>query len=880
MQLIERDATLSRLQTLLRGAAAAGHVALVGAEAGAGKTSVLRALAAAHAAAGGTVWWGACDALDTPHPLAPLLDVAREAAPRFAAQLGGPRPALFDAVLDELRQAAGPLLWVVEDAHWADDATLDLLRFVGRRIERTRALLAVSYRDDEVGSTHPLRRVLGELPPAARSGVAVPRLSLAAVQALAARAGRRADGLFEATQGNAFFVTELLREGNGPTSQAGALLPTLPHSVRDLVLARFARLPAGAQALLQLAALVPGRIERALMDTLLAPPLADLEAALASGLLLAEAPHLRYRHELARVAVETSLSAPAAQALHTRLLAALAAREGSAPARLVHHALRAGDAEAVARFGPLAAEEAQRRGAHREQFAHWQAVLQHGAPTDAAGQEARLQAWALAAAQVGASAQNLQALQQLAALAAARGDTGAAAVARARQSGPLVALLRHEEARAAARDAMAMLQGRALSPAHAAVWAIHGWQLMLDRDCPDSIRWGRLALALAEALGDRVTAERAQTATGAALLFLDFDAGARLLQDLVERRRHAGEPYAEALGLQMLGSGAGELMRLDLAEQALRRAIALCEPNDWNVTYARAWLALCCVQRAQWDEAAAQAHAAIADGGSSEMAQLMAWLALARLRLRRGDPGVAEALAQAQALAGHSGTLQRLAPTACVVAEAAWARGDAAGVVAAVAPVLPLAQAKGHPWFVGEMLWWLQRAGQPPGPLPVGIAEPYALQLAGRSADAAAAWAALGCPYEQARALAEGDATAQRAALAAFERIGAAPAAEALRRRLRDAGERGLARGARPSTRGHPAGLTRAEQQVLALMAEGLRNADIAARLHRSVRTVDHHVAAVLAKLAVDSRLAAVQHAQRQGWLPADGSGTAAGAAI
>lgn len=872
MELIEREATLAQLQAQLRAAAAGGQVALVGAEAGAGKTSVLRALAASHAAAGGIVWWGACDALDTPHPLAPLLDIAREAAPRLAAHLAGPRPALFDAVLEALRHAAGPLLMVVEDAHWADDATLDLLKFVGRRIERTRALLAISFRDDEVGSAHPLRRVLGELPPAARSTVPVPRLSEAAVRALAARNGRGADGVFEATQGNAFFVTELLRDGSAP--------PSVPHSVRDLVLARCARLGTGAQALLQLVALVPGRAERWLVDALLAPPLPDVEAALASGLLLADARHYGYRHELGRVAVEASLSAPAAQALHARLLAALAAHDGTAPARLVHHAVRAGDGAAVARYGPLAAAEAERRGAHREQFAQWHAVLQHGTPAEAEDQAAWLRAFALAANQVGEGVLGLQAQQQLAALALARGDAGAAAVARALQSGPLVGLLRHAEARAATSEAMAMLRGRALSRDHALVWAIHSWQLMLDRDCADSVRRGRLALALAEALGDRVTAERAQTATGAALLFLDFDAGAHLLQDLVERRRRAGKPYAEALGLQMLGSGAGELMRLDVAESALRSAIALCEPNDWDDSYGRAWLALCSVLRARWQEAAALAHAAIGGGGTMEMSRLMAWLALARLRLRRGDPGVAEALAQAQALAGHSGTLQRLAPTACVVAEAAWARGAAAGVVAAVAPVLPLAQGKGHPWFVGEMLWWLQRAGQPPGPLPAGIAEPYALQLAGRWAEAAAAWAALGCPYEQARALAEGDATAQRAALAVFERIGAAPAAEALRRRLREAGERGLARGARPSTRGHPAGLTRAEQQVLALMAEGLRNADIAARLHRSVRTVDHHVAAVLAKLAVDSRLAAVQHAQRQGWLPADGRGTAAGAAI
>ena len=139
--------------------------------------------------------------------------------------------------------------------------------------------------------------------------------------------------------------------------------------------------------------------------------------------------------------------------------------------------------------------------------------------------------------------------------------------------------------------------------------------------------------------------------------------------------------------------------------------------------------------------------------------------------------------------------------------------------------------------------------------------------MCGHWREAAQAWQQLGCPYERARALAEGDPSGQREALAIFESLGARPAAESLRRRLHDAGERGVARGARESTRSHPAGLTAAEAKVLVLMAQDLRNADIAQRLHRSVRTVDHHVAGVLAKLGTPSRLEAVRRAEREGWV-------------
>jgi len=870
LDLVEREGVLQTLRERLSASTIRGHLVLLAGEAGIGKTSVLRALAAQHAADRGTVWWGACDALETPHPLAPLLDIAREQAPRFAARLEGPRPALFEAVIDELRLAATPLLMVVEDAHWADDATLDLLKYLGRRIERTHALLAVSYRDDEVGATHPLRRVLGELPPAARSYVPVPRLSAAAVQTLAQRAGRRSDGLHAATQGNAFFVTELLRDTSVPA-------PAVPRSVQDVVLARFARLGGGAQALLQLVAVVPGRTERWLVDTLLAPSLADIEAGLASGLLLADDTSLAYRHELGRVAVESALSAPQTQALHAQVLAALSARQDAgdavAPARLVHHAVAARDRAAVSRHAPQAARQASERAAHREAAAQWRIALEHGQPRDEAEHMAWLDGFALSGMLVGLNEPSLAALQQLHALALRRGDIAAAAQARARQTGTLIAQLRHAEANAAIEEALALLAP--LQPpgaAHAFVWAAAGHQRMLERDYAQSIEQGRRAIALASALGESATLARAELATGAALLFVDLDAGRRMLLALRDRTRAAGNLRGVAAVLTMIGSGLGELMHLAEADACLSEALALAEAHDFNGVYTRAWLALCRMLTGRWDEAAGFASAVVSSEHDSSMSRLMALLALGRLRTRRGDPGADAVLDEALTLASGSGTLQRLAPTACARAEAAFARGDLPLVRTEVERALPLAQAKGHPWFVGELRYWLWRAGVG-APSTDGCAAPWALAMAGQWQAAAQAWAALGCPYEQARALADGDSAAQRQALAIFEQLGAAPADEALRRRLRDAGERGIARGARASTQGHPAGLTRAEQQVLALLAQGLRNAEIAARIHRSVRTVDHHVAAVLAKLGVDSRQAAVQQARREGWVgPGNGA--------
>lgn len=857
--LVEREATLGTLRQCLLGAAARGHVALVAGEAGIGKTSVLRAMADEHADRG-PVWWGACDALETPHPLAPLLDIARENRTRFAAAISGPRPALFEAVLDELRLATSPVFVVIEDAHWADDATLDLLKFVGRRIDRAKAVLAISYRDDEVGLSHPLRRVLGELPPANRTLIEVPRLTADGVKALAKQFGGRADGVYEATRGNAFFVTEVLRDTAVPRA-------AVPRSVQDVVLARFARLPAPVQALLRLVSIVPGRIERWLVDALLAPSVGDLDAALANGLLLAEGSFLSFRHELGRVAVESSLSPPLALDLHRRVFAALSAPERQTPpARLVHHAVAADDRDAITRYAPIAAREATMRAAYREAGAQWRTALKLGTPKDAAERVDWVQAFSVVAAFNGWSEECLAAVKELEALARERGDVTQAAVARARQSGPLSTLLKNAEAAAAIQKAMAMVEPLPPSAAHAAIWSMECLQRMLDRDYEASITWGKRALALAESLGDDASWQRAEISSAAALLFVDYPAGVARLLALRDRRQAGGNLLGVAGVLGMIGSGCGELMHLEDAEKYLREALRLSEAHDFDGRYAQAWLALCLVLMGQWAESSDLAVNVLPKAEGTNMSRLMALIALARLRVRRGDPGVDEVLEEARGMAYGSGTLQRIAPTACACAEAAFMRNDSTGVRTEVNAALPLAQSKGHPWFVGELNYWLWRAGFITE-APAGCAEPYALEMAGQWQAAAEAWAGIGCPYERARALALGDATAQQEALGIFDHLGARPAAEALRRQLREAGVRGVARGARASTRGNPASLTAAEMQVLTLMCQDLRNAEIAERLHRSVRTVDHHVAAVLAKLGVQSRLEAVRRAEREGWV-------------
>src|SRR5271168_713252 len=327
MELLERERDLANL-TAWFGAAAGGEgcIALLRGEAGVGKTVLLQEFAKRQREA--RVLWGACDALFTPRPLAPLYDIARQTKGALLAAVnsGANRDEIFTAALDELERERA--LVVFEDMHWADEATLDLLKYLGCRIHRTRAMLAVTYRDDEVGRGHPLRYLIGDLPRASVHKMSLLPLSESAVAQLANRAERPSKGLHSLTGGNPLFVTELL----------AAAVDTVPSTVRDAVLARAIRLTPAAREIAELVCVVPRKTELWLLEQAARLDEAGIEGCLSVGMVRHEDGSLAYRHELVRRAIEDSLSQPRLQSLHSMVLAVLAARPGISAARLAHHA--------------------------------------------------------------------------------------------------------------------------------------------------------------------------------------------------------------------------------------------------------------------------------------------------------------------------------------------------------------------------------------------------------------------------------------------------------------------------------------------------------------------------------------------------------------
>jgi DNA-binding CsgD family transcriptional regulator/tetratricopeptide (TPR) repeat protein len=835
--MLEREALLATLREIEPGA-----MVFVAGEAGIGKTSLVRAFCADQP----VVRYGFCDALGTPRALGPLHDIARTsrepAGVALAASLaaGADRHTLFTAFLDLL--ASGPSVTVVEDAHWADEATLDLLLFIGRRIDELPALVLVTYRSEEVGRDHPLRRVLGDLATAQPvRRLQVPALSPAAVAALAEPLELDADQLFAVTGGNPFFVTEAL---SAPGEE-------LPATVRDAVLARAARLSAEARAALDVVSLVPDRAEVALVAG------SGLEECIESGMLLLDGQTVRFRHELARRAIESDVPVVRLAVLHGQVLDYLARVDDVDPARLSYHAEAAGDRAAALKWAPLAGKLAAGVGAYRQAAEHYARALRH---VSGASEELQAELWegkAEASDNSGDLLAATDAWGRAAELWSGLGDADKQGAVMARCSHVLWKAGRNTEAHAMAREAVALVEAGTPGPGLATAYAAMARLLMLGRDMQGAIALGSRAAEYAERFGDTQTLGRALNAVGSAHWLTDPERATELLLVSLEAAGRAEDQAGAALAMTNLGSGAGEVRRYVVADEWLAAAVNWCAARDLDASaaYAKAWQARSAFEQGHWSVAAAKAGEVLTVHSQHVPSHIVANTVLGRLRARRGDPDPETPLQRGWELAVQTGDLQRLWPAAAARAESAWLLGTPELIEELVAETYERALVLKHPWAVGELAYWLQVAGVETE-LPEYVARPY---LAGE------VWRELGCPYEAALASADSDDAEQQVnGLFELQQLGAWPAAEIVARRLRQNGVQRLPRRPRGTTRENPAHLTDRETEVLALLAEDLRNVDIGARLHISPKTVDHHVSSILGKLGVSSRQAAAEWVRRE----------------
>ncbi|WP_123026235.1 ATP-binding protein [Mycolicibacterium stellerae] len=862
MKLADRDDELGEIIARADDARAGrGGMVFVSGESGAGKTSFVETFVDRWVS-GERLLWGACDPLPTPRPLGPVHDVAHRLAPATQTSLAesGQPYDIFEAVYEDLKTA--PSVLVLDDLHWADQGTIDLLRFVLRRIAQTRSLAVGIMRDDEVGVRHPLRALLGDVARSPRaSSLPLPPLSLNAVEALTGESPVDAAWLHRITGGNAFFVCEMLEHQRDSDVD-------LPTTVRDAVLARTSDLDSSAWDALNLLSCSPGAVpDRLLTD--LGVTLPALRALSDAGLIRRSPRGVAFRHDLCRMAISSVIPPGAGAGLHRRLLDAYEATSDVDPAVLTHHAIGAQDVERIRRAAYDAGVAAARSGAHTQAAEFFTIALDHGGGSEPHDEAELLELLAWEFYLIDKLPDAITACRHAMRIRQELGESTAVSANHHSLSVYQWYSANRDLAEGHAVEAMDVLDvdtddadqlvqlGQAFAmQAYLAVQASD-----LDRA---ATLIGR-AREIADETGDSALTIRVRLIESyGAVLNGDESGRDEILAILNSGPRHIDELYSG--GWSNITYFDVEQRRLDVAAELLDVSIPLMLEHDlpicrvWQIG-SRARLEL---MVGEWDDATADADRVL-DGPSAPLARTWPSLIRALVALRRRGAGV-DSLDDAWRLACRFGEPIRMLPVAAAIAEFAWLTGTSDERLNRCRELLKDGPTEGLEWSRGELAAWLRRLGDTVGT--AGVAEPYRLLLDGAFEAAADEFHRLSMPYDGALALVDsGEPALSARALDILDRLGADAVAAKVRRDLRSQGMAVVPARRRAATLANPAGLTARQVEVLRLLDDGLTNAELAERLYLSVKTVDHHVSAILAKLDVNKRRDAVRKARELGLL-------------
>ncbi|WP_225859342.1 ATP-binding protein [Streptomyces albicerus] len=855
--LLERGAVLQELSDCLEQAEHGhGQLVLLRGEAGIGKTAVVRRFAEETGGTGrARVLLGACDPLSAPRPLGALMDITTLLGPPVtqALEAGLRRRSdpcgIFSGVLTALGGQPGgqPTLLVIEDLNWADQATLDLVRYLARRIDRIPLLLLATYRDDEIGPTHPLAVVLGDL--AAFASVhrcTLEPLSRRAVADLTAAAGHPVDAyeLFSNTHGNPFYVTEVL----------AARTPGVPTTVREAVLGRIARLPGRAREVTETVAVIGPRATEPLIAAVSPDAATGLEDCLASGVLRPDGPVLYFRNELARRAVWESLPVYRRARLHGRVLAAL--RSGPVDpvdlAQLAFHAEQAGDEAAVAEYAPRAAAFAAAIGSHQEAAELYGRAVRNPAAAPPAQRVELLEAQAYESYVTGSLLEAIDAWDEAVRLRHEQGDRRREAEDLRRLSHMHWLAIQATDAWRAGLDAVRVVEGEGSTRELAWAYANLAQLACLGYDPAATADYAGKAAELGLGLGEPALKTHSRVCE-ALVNVACRGQGWQNFEDAWHSAMAEDGMADDACKVGAVACWTAALHHdLPCLDRLTVRTCAYCREHELPMFLVLALGAagFGMLHRGQWARAAQKAGDVL-DRNPQPLHRLLPLVTSALVRARRGDPGVWPLLDEALSY-GQEADLFLAGPVWAARAEAAWLEGDDSRAVAEAEHGLKAVTIDSDPWLVGGMLRWSRLPGGES--THTRAAEPYALELAGRWREAVRVWEELGCPYDAALARLGGDVPALRQALETFRSLGARPAADRAWECLRAAGVRRTPYGKRASTCANPYGLTKREREVQRLLGERLTNKEIAARLYITPKTAGHHVAAVLAKLSVHTR--------------------------
>jgi DNA-binding CsgD family transcriptional regulator/tetratricopeptide (TPR) repeat protein len=850
MRLIERESQLAALHQYAREASQGrGRLVLISGEAGVGKSVLLEEFATALSEAR---WlWAGCDGLFTPAALGPLVDIANQIDGELLrlCRAEAKRDQLYGALLRQLSDLQPFTVVAIEDVHWADEATLDLLSYLGRRIQHLQVLLLVTYRDDGLLADDPLRLTFGAM----ASQRAIRRLSLATLSAagvatLAQGTGIDPTELHRLTAGNPFFVSEVL--------EAGGDAP--PASIRDAVLARTRTLSTPARDALEVATLMGSRMQSGLLVSLIDNPLV-VDELISHGLLIKDRDDLRFRHEIARVAIEAAIPPYRKAAIHTEIMDGLLSSGCEDDARLAFHAEGAGNAELVLAYAPRAGRRAAALGARREAAAQYERALRFAPETDLRTRAELLDSLALQMDFVDRWMDAVETCSAAVALWHELGDSRREADSLLSLGWSLRRLCRGADFEQASDALLKLAEPLGPSPQLARAYNALAYRHLTRGRYEDSLAVSRQVREMSEqlGLGDVISDSLSIEARAVRAMGNDWTP---LMRAALEVALSGGHEYQVGLVLANMYWMYCSDLRLEEAEQTYHQALAFCDVHDIG-TFGACVLgdrAGVLEKLCRWDESVSITHTMLEEQSVSPANRIPPLSYQAKVMARRGQDGYWRYLDEAMHLAIGLDDPEWLIIVGLARVEAYWLEGRLKAARAELDRVRDASAALGVPFRRWVALWTRRLTGTAE---PIDL-EPFASQLAGDAARAAELWDRLGYRYEAALALLDTeDETLLRESLTRLSDLGAEAAARLLRQRMRDLGIRSIPTGPRTAARTHPRGLTTREQEILELLSQGRSNDEISASLFISVRTVEHHVTAILGKLGATSRKGAAEEA-------------------
>ncbi|MBJ2135180.1 AAA family ATPase [Paraglaciecola chathamensis] len=875
--LVERESAIAQFSLCVdKLTNTSGHIALISGEAGIGKTTFLeqaKQLFGSYA----TFYWSGCDPLLTPRPFGPVHDIAAELSTPLLAMLekGASTSSIYSAFYQALESSSEPNILIFEDVHWADHATLDLFKFLARRIAFVKCMLVISYRDDEVGETHPFRTVLDVLPSSHTSRISIAPLTVEGIAQLAQNSQHDSATLLKVTAGNPFYITELLAVNNTDINH-------IPASVKEAITFRLKQLPHGERTFLETICLVPNAISPSLLQALCGVDGETNATACAARNLLTvdDAGSYRFRHELARLGTITSLTVSQQKRLHQRIVEALELSQGvDALALLIHHSSAALDAQRVLKYAPVAAKDAAKNGAHREAAAYLNTALYFvsSASTELAAQ--LYEQWAYEAGlTMHIDDQVIAARQQAITLWRTLG--------RLEKVGENMRYLSRlhwyrgeaTEAENLANESIKIIESVPITSGRIMAYSFRAQLDMLNDRMQAAIDWGNRALLLEAQFPNHEIRIHALNNLGSAKVLRGDETGEALLYESLSLAIEHGFHEHAARVYTNFSDYCIRYKKLDLAETLIAAGIAFDTSFDldsWTF-YLIGMQAQLRVEQGRLEDAQTISQGVLALDKLTLLMKLPALSALAKAQLRLGTIDVSQRISQVLENAYATDELQYIIPARFCAIEAAWLQDEPNVALTHLTWLSQLDACYLDHWRAGELIVWIKRFGfDLKSKFSCDLPAPYQLELCGKYLDAAEVWMSLGIPYHSALSLMQVQQPQAQEALPRAYQILDAIGAKAGLTKVREKAKGyelveylpSVRRGPYRRTRQHPAGLTAKEQEVLRYLSTGSSNKEIASALSRSQRTVENHVASILTKLNVSNRMEAMLRIQNEPWL-------------